>query len=119
MRPQQLQNQDWKEIRRAAVPFGFRWMFRPVKSPCEAGLPDGYALIEVPDPLLETLGVLAVICLVVGIIGIWDSLFLVMTSLLIFLCIYLATRWQIQLWKNADEQFHEAETAKIISSKCD
>ena len=119
MRPQQLQNQDWKQIRRTAIPFGFRWMFRPVRFPSEAGLPESDTLIEVPDPLLWALGGLAVICFVLGIIGISGSLFLVMTSLLIFLCLHLATTWQIQLWKNADEQFHQAEVSKIINSKCD
>lgn len=94
-------------------------MFRPVRFPSEAGLPESDTLIEVPDPLLWALGGLAVICFVLGIIGISGSLFLVMTSLLIFLCLHLATTWQIQLWKNADEQFHQAEVSKIINSKCD
>ena len=94
-------------------------MFRPVGFPNEAGLPEGYTLIEVPDLLLRALGGLAVICFVLGIIGISGSLFLVAASLLICLCLHLATTWQIQLWKDADERFHQAENSRIITSKCD
>lgn len=110
---------NWKEIRRAAVPLAFRWMFRPVGYPNEAGLPESYSLLEVPASLLIACGVAAVLCLLAGIIGVWGWPFLIVGSFLIVLTLQFAMQRQIQIWQNADEHFRQSKASENCVPECD
>ena len=110
---------DWKEIRKAAVPIAFRWMFRPVGYPNEARLPESYSLLEVPDSFLIASGIAAVLCFLTGIIGVSGWPFLIVGSLLIVLTLHFVIQRQIQLWQNADEHFRQTTPSENCIPECD
>ena len=110
---------DWKEIRRATVPLAFRWMFRPVGYPNEAGLPEHYSMLEVPDSKLWALGFVAVLCFLAGIIGVSGWPFLMAASIVIVFLMHFALNLQIQLLQNAVQQFRSSKSSETCPPECD
>jgi hypothetical protein len=102
-----------------SVPYVIRWMFRPVDVPNEAGLPETYPLLEVPDSLLIKLSFAAWFCFLAGITGVFGWPFLIAASILIVLLMHYASKLQIQIWRNADERFHRPHPPETIPPKCD
>ena len=102
-----------------SVPFVIRWMFRPVDVPNEAGLPETYPLLEVPDSLLIKLSFAAWFCFLAGIIGVFGWPYLIAASILITFTIHLAVNQQNQIWRNADERFHRPHPPETTPPKCD
>ncbi len=104
---------------KANVPRSVRWMFRPVDVPNEAGLPETYPLLEVPDSLLIKLSFAAWFCFLPGIIGVFGWPILIAASILITSTIHLAVNQQNRIWRNADERFHRPHPPETIPPKCD
>ena len=102
-----------------SIAFAIRWMFRPVDFPNEAGLPETYPLLEVPDSLLIKLGVSAWLCFLAGIIGVSGWQFLIAASILTVFLMHFALNLQLQIWRNADQHFRSSMLSETCIPACD